>query len=267
MQQGKSWPNLMSVGLRNELRQPLLNKDLYLQTYNWETWYKYMKEGAAAVNTANPNVLIFLSGLNSDTDLSPVVQGTALTPGTAKFAASDFPAKKLVLELHTYDNSATDCAALQDKLFRAGFQALTNGTNVFPVAMTEFGFPQDATTWKGVYASCLEAYIPAQGAGWMIWVLAGSYYTREGIQDYDEGWGLLTHDWSGWRSPEHINGGLVPMVKATLANAKNPVTGTGSPQPAGTNPPGSSSPQTRVFGDGFTAVILLAFLAGVARVI
>ncbi len=52
-------------------------------------------------------------------------------------------------------------------------------------------------------------------AGWMIWVLAGSYYIRSGTQDYEEGWGLLKHDWSDWRSPSYVNGQLLKMVKET----------------------------------------------------
>jgi hypothetical protein len=201
---------------------------LYSQTYNWEYWYTYVKQGAAAINSANPDVLIFLSGLDSDTNLSPVAQGTALTPGSGKFSLGDFRgyANKLVLELHNYESLASNCTSLRDELFADGFQALTSSArNQFPVVMTEFGFAENATTWEGVYASCLESYLPASKAGWMIWVLAGSYYVRQGTQDYDESWGLLKHDWSDWRSPEHINGGLIPMVKASLSGVANNQTG------------------------------------------
>lgn len=213
---GRAWPNLMSMALRNELRQPTGNSD----PYNWQTWYTYIKQGTQAINSANANVLIFLSGLNFDTYLTPVVQGTALTPGTDTFSFGDFPgyANKLVLELHNYQNTATSCPSLQSTLYNNGFQALTSSAaNIFPVLMTEFGFAQDATTWQGVYASCLASYLPAQKAGWTIWVLAGSYYIRSGTQDYDETWGLLTHDWSSWRSPEYVNGALLNMVQQTLA--------------------------------------------------
>jgi hypothetical protein len=75
----------------------------------------------------------------------------------------------------------------------------------------------DASTWKGMYATCLASYLPAQKAGWTIWVLAGTYYIRSGKQDYDEAWGLLNHDWSEWRNPTYVKEQLIPMVKATLA--------------------------------------------------
>ncbi len=214
------------MSLRNELRQPLTNFTLYEQSYNWQDWYKYMKQGAAAINSKNPNLLIFLSGIDSDATLQPVVEGTALTPGTGTFSLDDFQgySNKLVLEIHAYEilSPVTNCTLFQSQLATDGFEALNASTtskakNAFPVIMTEFGFTEDATTWQDVYASCLEAYLPAQKAGWMIWALGGSYYIREGTQDSDETWGLLTHDWSDWRSPEHINGGLTPMIKASLA--------------------------------------------------
>jgi hypothetical protein len=176
------------------------------------------------VHAANPALLIFLSGLNYDTYLTPVVQGTALTPGMGRFSVSDFEgyADKLVLELHTYDNSIGSCDTFKGNLDRNGFQALrgsgVNGVvNVFPVMMTEFGFAMDNSTWRGVYASCLAEYLPTLKAGWTIWVLAGSYYVRSGIQDYDEDWGLLNHDWSAWRSQGYVDGALRGMVRETLS--------------------------------------------------
>ncbi|EGO56002.1 hypothetical protein NEUTE1DRAFT_148368 [Neurospora tetrasperma FGSC 2508] len=215
---GKQWTSLMSIGLRNEPREP--TSGAAKSTYNWQTWYTYMKQGAEAVHSSNPDLLIFLSGLSFDTFLTPVVRGTALTPGTGKFSFNDFPsyANKLVLELHNYETSANSCNNLQNNLYNNGFEALTSSAvNQFPVMLTEFGFQMDASTWKGTYASCLASYLPAQKAGWFIWVLAGSYYIRSGTQDYDEGWGLLTHDWSTWRSPSYVNEALIPMVKDTLS--------------------------------------------------
>lgn len=64
--------------------------------------------------------------------------------------------------------------------------------NVLPVVMTEFGYLNDNVTWTGVYASCLRSFLSGfEGgpAGWMVWVLAGSYYIRQGDQDNDEKWG------------------------------------------------------------------------------
>lgn len=220
--QGSKWTNLASMSLRNEPREPADDSSLDSSEYDWEYWYQWVKEGVSAIHQNNPAVLIFLSGLNYDTFLTPVVQGTALTPGTGTFKMSDFSssAGKLVLELHNYENTVSSCSSLEGSLYEDGFQALNasdhDTANLFPVVLTEWGFLQDSTTWQGVYASCLQQYLPAQKAGWMIWVISGSYYIRSGIQDYDETWGLLAHDWSEWRSPNFVNDGLIPMVRNTV---------------------------------------------------
>ncbi|KAI0835972.1 glycoside hydrolase [Hypoxylon sp. FL0890] len=220
---GKSWPNLMSMSLRNELRTPLSNFTFASESYNWENWYTYIKQGSDAIHSANEDVLIFLSGLNSDQDLSPVVNGTALTPGSATFTRDDFSeySNKLVLELHAYDNilgpGPSDCNTVQDELSNDGFKALTSAAkNQFPVVLTEFGLVQNGTAAQDPYITCILDYMSSENAGWMIWAIQGSYYIREGIQDYDETWGLLVHDWSDWRSPDFVNNSLTSTVKKTL---------------------------------------------------
>ncbi|KAL4762263.1 cellulase family protein [Aspergillus foveolatus] len=213
-----SWETFTSIGLRNELRQPASANPSY--PYNWETWYSQMTEAADLVNAANPDALIFLSGLNYDTTLAPIPTGSDLGDGT-RFYLEDFSyADKLVLELHNYDTAASSCANLSGALWNGGFKALdTNSSdivNVMPVVLTEFGFAQDETTWQSVYASCIREWIPQQQAGWMVWTISGSYYIRSGGQDYDDTWGILDHTWSGWRNEEAIEQGLRVMAEASL---------------------------------------------------
>jgi hypothetical protein len=229
----------MSIGLRNELRDPTSNS-ANEKTYNWETWYANVVPAAKGVNAANPGLLIFLSGLGFDTTLSPIPTGANLGSGTV-FRKSDFTfANKLVLELHNYQNSATSCSSITSGLYTAGFNALdtTNKAvvNVFPVVMTEFGYSQADSSYNGVYATCLRSYLPSQKAGWMLWVVSGSYYIRSGTQDYDETWGMYTltvspptqqpiltttlglynHNWSAWRSTSSLTA-IKSMAAASLA--------------------------------------------------
>lgn len=224
----------MSMSLYNELRPPMSsdNAEELMKTYNWEFWYWQMKQGANAIHENNPDVLIFLSGLTGDADLSPVADGTPLEPSEGTFNKTDFAAgfeDKVVLELHSYDivNPVTDCPSYSEELFEAGFSAMVPDSytptattrNRFPVMMTEWGFAQDDKTWRdGKYARCVQDFLQTQvpGAGWFIWSLGGSYYTREGKQDSDESWGLLNHEWSEWRSPSFIQKGLKPLVQNTL---------------------------------------------------
>jgi len=218
---GAAWSNLMSMSLRNELREPT-NNDAVAETYSWETWYSHIPEAAKAVNGANPDILVILSGLNYDTTMQPVVRGEALSPGDQTFSFDDFPgfANKLVIELHNYNTEATSCADLSGALYNGGAQAMNpdeeSTVNVFPVLITEFGFVQDGAKWESVYATCLAEWMPANTAGWMQWVIVGSYYERSGEQDYDESWGLYNHDWSDWRDPAYVNNLLIPSVEATV---------------------------------------------------
>jgi hypothetical protein len=216
------WPNLMSMALRNELRPPLDDYSLFWHEYNWQTWYKYTKLGAQAIHGGNPDLLIFIPGVDGDATLKPVVMGQTLTPGNEVFDLRDFDgfADKLVLEIHNYANllhstAEDNCRALEDSLNRKGLTSSSSAFHNYPIILSEFGF--DQLNWNGTFASCIEGLIPSRGVGWMIWSLAGSYYIREGDQDHDDTWGLLNHDWSDWRSPDHVYLGLKPAIDATLS--------------------------------------------------
>lgn len=210
---GKQWPNLVSIGLRNELRSGATNG----LAYTWETWYDQVIPAADAVNAANPNILIFLSGLDYDTKMLPIAMGTDLGNGK-KFLLSNFKyANKLVIELHNYQNSATDCGSMESNLWDNGFRATgEKAVNRMPVVLTEFGFTQVGTEYTKTYATCIKKLMPQWKTGWMVWVISGSYYIRSGTQDYEETWGLLSHDWSSWRNTDAI-GALQGMIDSSLA--------------------------------------------------
>ncbi|ORY10338.1 glycosyl hydrolase family 5 protein-like protein/cellulase [Clohesyomyces aquaticus] len=210
----KSWSSMVSIGLRNEFRKP--DNAGSSQAYNWQTWYTHMVAAADLVNAANPKILIFFSGLDFDTTLSPI-PGAGDLGGGKKFQKSSFKyVDKLVLELHNYQNSATSCDSMKSGLWNNGFKALdASSVNQMPVVLTEFGYSQTDSSYNGVYASCLRKIIPEWDAGWMIWVMAGSYYIRSGTQDYEESWGLVDHKWTGWRSASAIKG-LQQMIDASL---------------------------------------------------
>jgi hypothetical protein len=181
-----------------------------------------MRQGADAVHNSNPDTLVVLSGLNYDTTLQPVVRGQTLSPGSDVFSFDDFSgySDKLVLELHNYNLEVASCDDLQGSIYNGGAQAMNpedpTTVNVMPVLLTEFGFPQDGEAYQTVYPTCLASWLPDNVSGWTNWVLAGSYYERQGIDDYDETWGLLSHDWTGWRDESYVESQLTPMVQATL---------------------------------------------------
>lgn len=204
----------MSIGLRNEFRKPD-NAGSSL-AYNWQVWYEQNKAAADLVNAANPNILIFLSGLDYDTKLTPIPTGDDLGNGK-KFLLTDFKYRdKLVLELHNYQTSATNCGDIEGGLWNNGFRATGDKpVNKMPVVLTEFGFTQADASYNGVYATCLRKLMPQWKTGWTVWVISGSYYTRGGTQDYEETWGLVNHQWSDWRNKDAITA-LKGMVDTTL---------------------------------------------------
>lgn len=179
-------------------------------------WYEQNKAAADLVNAANPNILIFLSGLDYDTKLTPIPTADDLGGGK-KFLLTDFKYRdKLVLELHNYQTSASNCGDIEGGLWNNGFRATGDkAVNKMPVVLTEFGFTQADKSYDGVYASCLRKLMPQWKTGWTVWVISGSYYTRGGTQDYEESWGLVNHQWSDWRNKDAITA-LKGMVDATL---------------------------------------------------
>jgi hypothetical protein len=212
--QGKKWPALVSVGLRNEFRKP--DKAGSSLAYNWATWYDQVMSTADLVNKANPDLLIFLSGLDFDTKLSPIATGDDLG-SEKKFRLTDYKyANKLVLELHNYQNSETNCGSMESGLWNNGFRATGDkALNRMPVVLTEFGFSQSGDDYTKNYATCLKKLMPQWKTGWTVWVLSGSYYIRSGTQDFEESWGLLNHQWSDWRSSKAIDA-LKGMIDASL---------------------------------------------------
>ncbi|KAK2753459.1 hypothetical protein FQN54_007849 [Arachnomyces sp. PD_36] len=229
-----NWPTFASVGLRNELRGPPNGVG---EPYDWYTWYERMTAAADAVHEAAPDALIFFSGLDYDTHMSEIPLGMELTgtDGTstegksATFIPSDFPyEKKIALELHKYDFEETQasCEEFISGFYNSGFQALDpdNEETVypFPVAITEYGFIQDGEYYNSTtYNECMIQFVETYKAGFFQWDVAGSYYiqTKDGatIQDKDEEWGLLNHDWSDTRSQVTVDNSLLKMVDALLS--------------------------------------------------
>ena len=191
---GRAWGSLVSVSLRNELRSPDKNAAL-LPFYNWENWYENMVPAMDDINAANPDVLIFMSGLGFDVTMAPITAGTDLGNGTV-FKKDDFAYKdKLVVELHNYQTTTTNCQSVKSGLYNGGYNGMNETDagvkNVFPVLLTEFGHAQTSEAYASVYSTCLKEYLGSINGGWMYWVLAGSYYIREGEVDLDESWGML----------------------------------------------------------------------------
>ncbi|KAK4226071.1 glycoside hydrolase [Podospora fimiseda] len=197
-----SHPGVIGMSLRNELRA-FLFQDLN----NRKDWYNFISLGASRVHSANPDLLIIVGGSQSSTDLMHLktVRPLDRTP---------YP-NKIVWEMHAYSFTVTfpdpfrscDMVKLAYGAFN-GFVLEQGKTWTGPLVLSEFGVGMSGgeDQYDGLnekdnrYLNCLVSYMENNDADWVIWALQGSYYIRDGTVDYDEGWGLLNHDWSGWRN-------------------------------------------------------------------
>ncbi|ONK58169.1 uncharacterized protein A4U43_C09F8930 [Asparagus officinalis] len=206
--------NVVGMSLRNELRGP---------RQNVPDWYKYMPMGADAVHQANPNVLVILSGLNFDNDLSFL---------SKKKLKLSFP-NKLVHEVHWYAFSNTDtwsnqnandaCGSITSNIMRKAGFVLSQGT---PLFMSEWGIDQRGGNRNdNRYSSCALAALAELDLDWALWALQGSYYLREGVLDMEEVYGAMNLDWSGPRNATFLH---------RLASIKSPFRGPGLNNPLNT---------------------------------
>ena len=238
----KPHPNVVSMSLRNELRESWNVTDLY---YNWETLVGNMTAGADAIHNANPDLLITWSGMQYDQDLSALTTGkniliapcykcTAIRDAERRtpeyFNLTSHPwADKIVWELHLYGSSEDvdtgTCEVIQNGLYRNGFNALgydapsgcddcEPATRLTPVILSEFGHAQDSTLYNDTLQNCLKNFTIDHNVSWAMWSLAGSYRIRSGVQLFNDTWGLTNYDWSEWNYPQGIEGYWKPWVQA-----------------------------------------------------
>ncbi|WJZ80693.1 hypothetical protein VitviT2T_000592 [Vitis vinifera] len=185
--------NVVGMSLRNELRGP---------KQNVKDWYRYMQKGAEAVHSANPDVLVIVSGLSYDTDLSFVLKQELELTFTGK----------LVFEMHWYgftDGSAWEtgspnqvCGRVVESVMRRGGVLLEKG---WPLFVSEFGVDQRGTNVNdNRYLNCFFGLAAELDFDWALWTLVGSYYTREGVIGLEEFYGLLNWNWCEVRNSSFL---------------------------------------------------------------
>ncbi|KAG1370043.1 glycosyl hydrolase 5 family protein [Cocos nucifera] len=198
--------NVVGMSLRNELRGA---------RQNVTDWYRYMQRGAEAVHSANPNVLVILSGLSFDTDLSYLSKKQVEVTFTGK----------LVFELHWYsfsDGSAWAngnpnqvCGRVATNVMRRAGFLLDQG---WPLFLSEFGIDQRGTNVNdNRYFGCMLGVAAELDLDWALWALQGSYYIRERILGLEEVYGVLAWDWCKTR-----NSSMLQRIQAIQAPFQGP---------------------------------------------
>ncbi|XP_020246172.1 uncharacterized protein LOC109824061 [Asparagus officinalis] len=176
--------NVIGMSLRNELRGP---------KQNVTSWYRYMQQGAEAVHSMNPNVLVIISGLSFDNDLSYLSNKQVDLTFT----------KKLVFEFHWYGfsdgqawangNPNQVCGQVKASVMRRAGFLLDQG---YPLFLSEFGVDQRGLNVNdNRYLGCILGVAADLDLDWALWTLQGSYYLRQGVLGLDEVYGVLAWDW------------------------------------------------------------------------
>ncbi|TFK24827.1 glycosyl hydrolase family 5 protein/cellulase [Coprinopsis marcescibilis] len=184
-------PNVVGIGLRNEVRA-VGSQD----GNNHADWYNLMGRGGEAVRQGNSNLLIIVGGVGYATDLSYL--------GNRPLDRAIFGQDKLVYEYHNYQwsNGNISCDEHRRRMGNgAGYLLTQNQPYTGPLWVSEFGWAQsNPSAQETAYIRCLVSYLESNDADWAYWALQGSYYVREARVDFDESFGVLNKDWSGWRN-------------------------------------------------------------------
>ncbi|CAH9132169.1 unnamed protein product [Cuscuta epithymum] len=205
----KNLPLVIGISLRNELRGPLQNVDV---------WYKYVEKGAKTINHINPDLLVIISGLDYDLDFTflkkrplnlnmmknKVVYEThryAFTEGQSKAWLNE-PLNKVCL------NVTKEMDEKEGFLVRGGKSNNAN-INVAPLFVSEFGINQmgdsNGAAADNLHLPCILSYLADLDLEWSVWTLQGSYYLRDGQHGHDESYGMFNTNWTAVRNPEFLS--------------------------------------------------------------
>ncbi|CAL5386184.1 unnamed protein product [Camellia sinensis] len=154
---------------------------------------RYMQKGAEAVHAINPDVLVILSRLTFDKYLSFLIKH----PVSLSFTG------KLVFEVHWYGfsdglpwkrgNPNHVCGRVMHQFMRKAGFVLEQG---YPLFLSEFGVDLRGTD---VIDNTKLDFDCA------LWTLAGSYYLKEEVSEFDEVYGLFNWNWSEARNSSFLD--------------------------------------------------------------
>jgi endoglucanase len=166
-------------------------------------WHAAAERGGDAVLTVNPDLLIFVEGINFGTDLT----GAGALPVNLRVP------HKLVYEAHNYANDQQQFPNGEgfNSSFTANWGYLMTGKNPVPVYLGEFGTCNDKANCldnnspsdPGFWFQILLSYVQQKQMGWSYWPLNGTQSSGLGRGfGHKETYGILNTGWNGDASGE-----------------------------------------------------------------
>ena len=228
-------PLVIGVDLRNEPRSPA----------TWggssaDDWHAAAQLGGNAVLNVNPNLLIFVEGVNYATDLS----GAATLP-----IQLNLP-HQLVYEAHNYGFDYSNLTSYSDYMSRmtSAWGYLVTGNNPQPLWLGEFGTCNTSATCinsgsngdLGYWFNMITAFVQQYGVDWTYWAANGTQSTGN-TRTYGAGesYGVFNSAWNAGANPS-----LTTRLQGMMANA-----------PAGFTLVGSGTPMIAAQGGTVTATV------------
>jgi len=198
-------PDVIGADLRNELRCATLNGSKLCATWGGPAatdWHSAAQRGGNAVLGANPNLLVFVEGLNYAGDLSGVANLplTLSAPNRVVYEAHNYGFWYPSGSLTGYDDWVNDITP------QWGY--LVTGGNPQPLWIGEFGtcntvdtcVNSTANTDLGFWFQIITQYIQANSVDWCYWPANGTfsdYPNANRVYGGIETYGLFNSAWSG----------------------------------------------------------------------
>jgi endoglucanase len=209
----QSNPWVIGVDLRNEPRSPA----------TWggaasTDWHAAAERGGNAVLAVNPNLLIFVEGVNYAGDLS----GVTSLPVQLNIS------NQLVYEAHDYGfwYSSINGYSGWYNAMEPKWGYLVNGSNPQPLWIGEFGTCNSADTCDssgsnadlGFWFNAMTSFVRDYGVDWSYWAINGTTETGNGGGfGTIEGYGVLNTSWNGSTLPS-LTSRLQTMMAPGSAN-------------------------------------------------
>jgi endoglucanase len=178
-------------------------------------WRAAAQRGGNAVLAVNPNLLIFVEGVNYSLDFS----GAANNPVQLNVSG------RLVYSPHDYSYDYNNVSSYNDyaNQINSRWGYLVTSSNPQPVWMSEFGtcntspscVASTSSRDNGLWFNYLTTYLQQHSIGWSYWAINGTQSTGSGrTYGAAESYGVLNTLWNGSASTA-LTGRLGTMISAS----------------------------------------------------